>query len=788
MSHLLGSLGKGGVQTNQYRMSLHYGFCAEIDGLSGIYSQDKTVWEGWMTDSGLIVINQPTLWSAGQWDVTAKSAASAGGPVGNMYVLIGDSAQTAPQPLANRLGWPQATCPAYRGLFTLFFCSTDNTDGFLWINNVPDVPGIQAKCYRMPVTPMDAGAVMIPARGFAAERSLSDGWNDDRYDQNGIPINNNNGGTTYGSSIPDANPAYILYEVLTNGTWGMGIDSSLLDTPTFQAAGYTLLGEQLGLSVKWTSQDSIDTMVADVLATIQGVLYVSPITGLFTLKLLRNDYVVASLPIMTQSNGKVTSFTRRLLGETHNCVSIAWTNPLTESNDSVMAFDPGGISRQGGCIVQANSYSGVRNEILALELAMRDLQSAAAPLAIFEVEVDRTFWGTSPGDCIVVNYPEYGISGMVCRVTKVDYGQPGASVIKINMAEDIFSFAAISYQGVTKSLWSYKDRTLRPVTNAKVYDLPYYAADRSNTYPESTLGIFAQAPASNTSVFQIYSDVTDILGNVTVDEIGSDYFIPAGNLGTTLVAEVTSTGVVLGVSASALDFVIFGTTETEQEICIVSDVVVGGTTTVVLWRGLLDTVPRAWPVGTPFFVSANMTALAVGGAYAAGSPVTFQLCPMVDGRVLQVSSAPFVIGNPLSRQNLPTRPAKVCVGGTTYFGTYTQATTADIAVTWANRNRLTEDLTLLPWSAASIPPEDGQTTSIELWSADLATMLWTATGLTGTSGTVPYSAFGGAPAGYVRVLAVNEGLTSLQGLQILANVPSAAGGYGEIYGYSYGET
>jgi hypothetical protein len=772
-------------------MSLHYGFCNDVDGLTGLYCQNKSVWEGWMSNSGKIFINQPTLWSAGQWDVTAQSAASAGGPVGNMYVLIGVPDQVAPAPLAARLGYAQDHCPAFRGVFSLFFTGENDQGGFLWINGVPDVPGVQAKCYRMPKAAGLTGPSLIAAQGFAADRSVSDGWNNDRYDQNGIPVTNNNGGSTYGPSIPDANPAWIVFETLTDTSWGMGLDPSSLDVPSFQVAANTLLSEQLGLSYKWTSQDTIDTLIGDVLATIQGVLFVSPQTGLFTLKLLRGDYTVSDLPILTESNGKLTSFTRRLLGETHNCVSVTWTNPLTESNDTAMAFDPGSISRQGGCIVQSNSYPGVRNEILALQLAMRDLSSAAAPLAIIEAEVDRSFWGTSPGDCIVINYPEYGLSSLVCRVMKIDYGKPGASVIKLNLTEDVFSMSYAAYQGVGTSLWTYPDKTLVPVTNALVSDLPYYAVvnipdggvAKGRAFPESTVGIFASAPRPNTSVFQVYADVTDILGNMYLAEVGSKNFVGAGALGTALVQETTSTGVSLGVAAAVLDFVIFGTTEQGQEICIVSAV---SGATVTLWRGLLDTTPRTWAPGTPFFICANPAYCADGTAHAAGSPVEFQLCPMVQGRVLSTTLAPVVTGHPVSRQNLPTRPANVKIGGTTHFGTYVSTTTADIDVTWANRNRLTEDLAILPWDSASVTPESGQTTSIKLWSADHTVLLWSATGLTGTSGTIPYSAFGGAAFGLAKLVSECDGLESLQGHEVLIQVPPL-GGYGRAYGYKYGE-
>lgn len=113
------------------------------------------------------------------------------------------------------------------------------------------------------------------------------------------------------------------------------------------------------------------------------------------------------------------------------------------------------------------------------------------------------------------------------------------------------------------------------------------------------------------------------------------------------------------------------------------------------------------------------------------------------------------------------------------FGTYYTESTSAIAVTWATRNRTTEDSQIILWTDGDVTPESGQTTTVTVMDMD-RNVITTHNGLTGSSFSLPYASFGGRAAGIVKVTAKRDGLESLQGHEIVV-------GFGHGYGMDYGK-
>jgi hypothetical protein len=109
--------------------------------------------------------------------------------------------------------------------------------------------------------------------------------------------------------------------------------------------------------------------------------------------------------------------------------------------------------------------------------------------------------------------------------------------------------------------------------------------------------------------------------------------------------------------------------------------------------------------------------------------------------------APVLTYTALDRPWLPSRPANVAVGATKFNTLASPVDMIDrvnpwVTVTWANRNRLSEDSIILAWTDGNVTPEDGQTTTITVYGPNGTTVLATHSGLTGTIFNVPDSSFG----------------------------------------------
>jgi hypothetical protein len=567
----------------------------------------------------------------------------------------------------------------------------------------------------------------------------------------------------------DMNPAHIIRESLTDTDWGMGTPGAALDGDSFTAAADTLFAENFGLSMIWTRQTSIQSFVQEVLDHIQGVLFVDPATGLLTLKLIRGDYDEETLPELTPDNADLSSFSRKLWGEIVNEIVVSWTNPENEQEEAITAQDLASIATQGGIVSDSRNYYGVRSANLAQSLAFRDLRSAGQPLASCEAEVDRTQWELRPASVVKLTWPEYGLSEVVMRVTSVDYGRPGDPTIKLSLVEDVYGLDIGTYESPPSTEWEDTSADPEPIETVEIFTLPLFlAADttvagftENPEYPEVLAGVLATTSEADTFNYELWDEVTQPNGDLEWESLGTNNIIGRGELADALDAEaatgtVTFDNIVGQTAPSAGGFAIIGEEgEAGNEIAMVD--VVDEVYGCDLIRGVLDTVPRVWPAGTPVWFVDGETLFEDPLVRSAGETVSYKLLSRTSQGLLELADAALESATLSERPWLPNRPANVTAYGEAWS---TELSPIDararpdpwVTVTWVNRNRLLEDSQVLAWTDATQTPETGQTTRIEVLAAD-ETPLATHDALSGTSFDVPDASFDGHSLVRLRVYA-----------------------------------
>jgi hypothetical protein len=582
------------------------------------------------------------------------------------------------------------------------------------------------------------------------------------------PYTDNTGGLsihvekgTPGGLYADANPAHIIYESLTNTDWGMGSPTAAIDTASFEAAGVTLYVEGFGLSMIWTRQSSIQDFIQEVLDHINAVLFVDPATGLLTMKLVRGDYEVVTLPELTPDNADLTSFNRKQWGEITNEVIVSWTNPATEQEETAPpAQDLASIAMQG-LVSDSRNYYGVRNANLAQQLAWRELRSSGTPLATFEAEVDRRMWQLRPASVVKVTWPEYGLAGVVARVTSIDYGRPGDPTIKLSLIEDVFGLDMGDYVEPPSSGWVDPSEDPEALTIERIFTLPLFFAANSPAaefvtdpvYPEVVAGILATTDQEDAYGYDLWDEVTLSNGSLEWQEIAADLnIIGHAELTSEIPAEAETVDVeftnLIGDTIPTLaGFVIIGDgEESEVEIAQV-DAIDEVYELYVLRRGVLDTVPRTWPAGTPVWFVDQETIFEDPTIRAAGETMDVKLLTRTSQGVLDLASAALVSHELTERPWLPNRPADVQVEGVSFNTVNTPVDMTArpdpwVTISWVNRNRLTEDAQVLAWDDATVTPETGQTTRVIVYAEDGTTVLATHDSISGISFDVPDASFG----------------------------------------------
>lgn len=606
----------------------------------------------------------------------------------------------------------------------------------------------------------------------------------------------------YGSdAIFDMNPSHIIVECLTNPVWGLGHPNTAIDGASFQAAADVLIHDEgFGLSILWTRQTTIEKFVQEILDHIEAVLFIHPQTGLFTLKLIRADYDVGTLRVLDPTNFDLRKFNRRQPTEAVNEIVVSWTNPETEQSETVTIQDLGAIVAAGRVNSDARNYYGVHKVDLASRLAARDIRSAAAPLASAEGDLNREFWDIVPGEAVKLVYPEYGIEAsdpLIMRLMHVDYGKPGASKISVKLTEDVFSLTP--QVTATAPTSEASNQTISPTVadDTRILTLPYFFAynmvDPASLGeaedPEVFMGALVAETDSSVTQFELHGEVTDAAGNTSLDSLGERDIAAQGTLPVDFPWEAETSvsdwgsfsngpgpevGGFLLISAD-------GDTEQTGEICMLS-ALAGGVWTVK--RGVLDTVPRAWPAGTKvWFLSASLD-IQDNVIRAAADVLDYKVTPRASGGTLPLADAPLIQYTATRRPHLPSRPANVAIDGKQFQDVFYTTKPATVDFTWADRNRETENSQVLGWLDAGVTPETGQTVEVDVFD-DMLTLLHTFTGLTGGSANLDETEFSQTTISIVRIYAARDGLRSLQYYE--ARVDTREGvGYGFNYGNNYG--
>jgi hypothetical protein len=520
--------------------------------------------------------------------------------------------------------------------------------------------------------------------------------------------------TTECTTYNDLNPAHIIYQCLTDSVWGMGYPISALDDASFTSAADTLYAEHFGLSMIWNRQDSLESFIRVVLDHIGSILYVDPSTGKFALKLIRDDYDRNTLPIYGPSNLITASdYQRQAWGETVNEITVVYTDPCVNKGTSVTVQDLANIQTQGAVIAQTRQYPGITNPTLAQRVAMRDLLVFSTPLAKIKLSATRAAWDLIPGDVFRLTWPEYGIDDVVYRVLEVNRGTLQNGSITIEAVEDVFGMPDSTYVSTQGSGWTDPSSAPAPATYRKLVEAPYWdiarslsAADLAMLDPLSGyLETLAVRPSSDSISYEINSKV----GSASYEARATGQFCPAAVLNVALTKTTTSITFNGMVNADLVETGGYAIIDDEY-IGITAIDAAAGTATIT--RGLLDTVPAEHSVGASiWFVDGYQGVDAT--EYADGEQVDVKLLPRTGQGELDISLAPTDSMTMDQRHNRPYPPGRVLVNGSAYPDWISGS--AELALSWAHRDRLSQTAYLVTQGENSIGPEAGTAYNLRIY-------------------------------------------------------------------------
>lgn len=240
----------------------------------------------------------------------------------------------------------------------------------------------------------------------------------------------------------EADPAAVIADILTGRHGKLGLDSSVIDTASFQASSNTLFSEVHGYSRAVDQATDASEIITDILKQTDGVMYQEPTTGKIVYKLVRPPADVSALADINPDNAEAAGdgwYSVQGWAELPNAVEVTFTDRSNRyQSGTVTAQNPAGIAAAGNRIRKlSRSYPGCCTAALAGKLAARELAANARPAVKATLTVGRSFYLKRPGDAVTLTWPELGINKIVMRVARVNLGRPGNGKITLDLIRDV---------------------------------------------------------------------------------------------------------------------------------------------------------------------------------------------------------------------------------------------------------------------------------------------------------------------------------------------------------------
>jgi hypothetical protein len=525
----------------------------------------------------------------------------------------------------------------------------------------------------------------------------------------------------------DANAADVIYELITNDDWGMGLDSAFINFLSFKYVQELLYNEGLGFSTVWDSPRDISDIIDEILRYIDCVLFTDLETGLITLKVIRNDYDVGNIPVFDESNCDLISFARSAWDETTNDLKLKYIDRNNSYKEKTVTAQDLANSRIQGVLISAEtSYIGISNSFTARRIAQRDLRVLSTPLARATLRMSRRAYLLRPGDVFKFTWRDFyqNIDSMVLRVAKIRFGDLDNPIIEVEAIEDIFTLGSSIYSTDNGATW--QEPNSDPIGDPADIAFDTYEAPYFFTGEKLKPHILCQQTTSSQIAFNNYVSSNGISGDYFLTDSGS-VFTPVGttqsllsnNLTdydtvTTLEVEALAPGLMDSIHSVPAINVLTGSNlalvctadKTIQEIIGFENITynngTGNYELTNLYRGLLDTTPKThaefsliwffsygsnistqdYKLGDTTYV--KMQCIASKGVSDLTDPQTLQIA----GRSLK-----------------PYPPGRFYLNGN--YNTTSLSAGANIAVTWEHRNRVVQGERAIKQFATGYQPELG---------------------------------------------------------------------------------
>jgi len=487
------------------------------------------------------------------------------------------------------------------------------------------------------------------------------------------------------------NAASVIYDMLTNKNYGLGLSDTKLDLVNFKEVHETLFNEGYGVSFIINDGKTVKDVLNDVFKVIDGQLNIDFETGKIFIKLNREE-----TPTLTFNEDNIinlTNYSRGSLSSLINEVKIKWTDINDNFKSKIAQFqNQGSRFERDRAETTIIDYSIINDANLAQRLAVREAIPLTTPLLKCDITVNRKAYNVKPGDVLYLNWPKLGIESIIMRVLEIDYGTLKNSQIKLNLIQDKFGIQYSLYSSEPTNSWTSIDYDAL-ACDLKIEEAPFYFTNTTDS--KNKILTFSKKPNSTHNSYNLLTKLSSdpyILNGV------ASGFCPVGVV-STVFNELSNTiniinesdlnilktetddriasgyNLALIIEGSKKEFINFKNINLSSGIYTLSNIN----------RGLLDTIPENFTTAAKIYFFSYGFALNNNETFNNVS-IFIKAITRTARDTLEEIDAPAINFNLSGRRTFPISPSNLIINTQSYQKNITTAE-EDLELSWSVRNR-----------------------------------------------------------------------------------------------------
>ena len=327
----------------------------------------------------------------------------------------------------------------------------------------------------------------------------------------------------------DANPACVVWEILSNPIWGCNIPESYLDANAFKAVGEQLQAENFGISFSIDSNSTALSVIQDIQTWTNMFLFTNT-SGQISVMLLRenqefteDNYILIDdrhlLPgSLTVTNPSVSNLT--------NQIKAQWTNREKNYIAQHVVLNNAASQQSYGVRFENINLSALTNAENAIAQANRILVSKALPVKTAQFEVNKYTTRPWVGRYIKLQPGSWSDSdAIIMLITQVEETNLASGTVRVSAIEDRLSYmTGTSFGPASEIVDSSSTNVTACLSRFRIYELP----TGLNTDDYQVIAVCGQAPNSTARGFHVWAKPA---ASANLRLIAERYtYVPAGEL------------------------------------------------------------------------------------------------------------------------------------------------------------------------------------------------------------------------------------------------------------------